>query len=791
MTSTNDGKDVNCKQSSGPKGKLYFIELYKFLDCRLSGEGGLPDRTQHLCQAWQCIHSLCLQSSPKLHLHLLGWLQTHTARTILHTEWQTPDILPQHAKLIEAIDVHIKESKDAIAKRNGSGLFWEIHLLKRAEWFKKVLSNPWGHPILKRLSNPTEEKPSDKEVIEWLKEERSEMFLSRLRQLAMSKACADIAASLATAVMDRARASAAAHEHDKGEHFHVKGEQFHDKGEHFHVKGEQFHDKGEHFHVKGEQFHDKGEHFHVKGEQFHDKGEHFHVKGEQFHDKGEHFHVKGEQFHDKGEHFHVKGEQFHDKGEHFHVKGEQFHDKGEHFHVKGEQFHDKGEHFHVKGEQFHDKGEHFHVKGEQFHDKGEHFHVKGEQFHDKVSTFMSKCKDEMKAFVCELYVRAITTGMNELERLKLKTEKASEARATEQMLSTWFTQLGSLLSKSPRLNYECALTAFSVHPSPAMYERIVAAPALPPLTTNTESTEASADANSEFGSWATDSRTTTNFVKTSETLNIKQIQNNANVLSTAVLTEGEAIGLGTDLCQDLAVLLSGPRHKILSWDINRDVLLENCRTYMERTDGGTRALTTELKYLNLDPRSFQHLPFENDDEDNIYYGIEKGYEHLVEHEDVEPENQWQQVLFDSETEDAVSSCMEDIDSSPVRRKKKKSKRIDTTDEEVDPLSLSDDQQHQKKKERPHSKERLKSKTKVSSKNKESNEKLMLEKKEQKGERKERKKKDKTNSVSETSVPLSRLIGMKVARVENMSEKLEKQNDEQKKQKIVYNIIQLR
>lgn len=46
---------------------------------------------------------------------------------------------------------------------------------------------------------------------------------------------------------------------------------------------------------------------------------------------------------------------------------------------------------------------------------------------------------------------------------------------------------------------------------------------------------------------------------------------------------------------------------------------------MERTHGGTRALTTELKYLNLDPSSFQHLPEEEeDDEDNIYYGIEKG-----------------------------------------------------------------------------------------------------------------------------------------------------------------------
>ncbi|XP_013174696.1 PREDICTED: uncharacterized protein LOC106123108 isoform X1 [Papilio xuthus] len=755
MTSTNDGKDVNCKQSSGPRGKLYFIELYKFLDGRLSGEGGLQERTQHLCQAWECIHSLCLQSSPKLHLHLLGWLQTHTARTILHTEWQKPEILPQHAKLVEAIDVHIKEGKDAISKRNGSGLFWEIHLLKRAEWFKKVLSNPWGHPILKRLSNPTEEKPSDKEVIEWLREERSEMFVSRLRQLAMSKACADIAASLATAVMDRARASAATHEQDKDK-MNKSEPTFADTLSREAGFNSEVWDL-----LTDLEF--------VLLYQGDNASRCIELAKQRSLRSGYKLVERMLGHVDK-----LPREKKLWKNAKKVAKliaqvtitrcmvlpscaG-----------VVYDALYRCARSLAAL------------IPPEGLPRAANALAAPAAtaaHLHTLATAVAEKCKDEMKAFVCELYVRAITTGMNELERLKLKTEKASEARSTEQMLSTWFTQLGSLLSKSPRLNYECALTAFSVHPSPAMYERIVAAPPLPPLTTNNESPEASADTNSEFGSWATDSRTTTNFVKTSETLNIKQIQNNANVLSTAVLTEGEAIGLGTDLCQDLAVLLSGPRHKILSWDINRDVLLENCRTYMERTDGGTRALTTELKYLNLDPRSFQHLPFEKDDEDNIYYGIEKGYEHLVEHEEVETENQWQQVLFDSETEDAISSCIEDIDSSPVRRKKKKSKRLDSTDEEIDPLSLSDDQQNQKKKERPHSKERLKSKTKSSSKNKDSTEKFTSEKKEQKGERKERKKKDKT-SLPETSIPLSSLIGMKVTRVEDISEKLEKQSEEQ-------------
>lgn len=77
------------------------------------------------------------------------------------------------------------------------------------------------------------------------------------------------------------------------------------------------------------------------------------------------------------------------------------------------------------------------------------------------------------------------------------------------------------------------------------------------------------EATSEFGSWATDSRSQTNFVKTSETLNLKHTQQQANVLSTAVLNEGEALGMSAELCQDIAVLLSGPRVKTLSWDMDR------------------------------------------------------------------------------------------------------------------------------------------------------------------------------------------------------------------------------
>ncbi|KAL4712445.1 hypothetical protein ACJJTC_007461 [Scirpophaga incertulas] len=393
----------------------------------------------------------------------------------------------------------------------------------------------------------------------------------------------------------------------------------------------------------------------------------------------------------------------------------------------------------------------------------------------------------MRPFVCELYVRAITAGMNELERLKLKTEKASEARATEQTLSSWFTQLGGLLSASDRIRCECTLTAFSVHPSPAMYERIKAAPTLPNVVK--EEVIVQGETSSEFGSWATDSRTQTNLVKTSETLNIKQTQHQTNVLSTAILTEGEALGLTPELCQDLAVLLSGPRVKTLSWAMNRDLLLENCRIYMERTHGGTRALTTELKYLNLDPSSYEHLPMEEEeDENDLYYGIEKGYEHLVEFQD--QEELWNNsTLFDTET---ASSCGE-TDFELFRRKKKlkKQNKVVAVHEEKDPLSIVPEIKIEKK-ERLHSKEKLnKDKNKQEKKEKKRKSKSAegftpnkdnsLERpkdseqetdsslKDKKKERKPRKKKLKDDVTERNPVPakpgsLSNLIGLKVVKM---------------------------
>ncbi|PZC79217.1 hypothetical protein B5X24_HaOG216705 [Helicoverpa armigera] len=192
---------------------------------------------------------------------------------------------------------------------------------------------------------------------------------------------------------------------------------------------------------------------------------------------------------------------------------------------------------------------------------------------------------------------------------------------------------------------------------------------------------------------------------------------------------------------------------------------------MERTNNGTRALTTELKYLNLDPSQFQHLPEEDDDDGDMYYGIEKGYEHLVEYQ--EPEEIWQDADDPERTESAKS---EDDTEFPIKTKKlinRKTRKALSSEDDSDPLSLVAEakREEKKKKERPHSKERSKERKRSKSKPKpkdpldmgEQSTEKKKEKEPKKREKRSRKKKEKEPpGVAQTS-SLSSLIGMKITK----------------------------
>ncbi|XP_012277290.1 uncharacterized protein LOC105698028 isoform X2 [Orussus abietinus] len=79
--------------------------------------------------------------------------------------------------------------------------------------------------------------------------------------------------------------------------------------------------------------------------------------------------------------------------------------------------------------------------------------------------------ENVKSLVIELYIRALTTDMNELESQKAKSDK-EKVRETAKRLSSQFLKLADVVVDNIGIARECVLTAFSLHPTRACYDRI-------------------------------------------------------------------------------------------------------------------------------------------------------------------------------------------------------------------------------------------------------------------------------------------------------------------------------
>lgn len=79
--------------------------------------------------------------------------------------------------------------------------------------------------------------------------------------------------------------------------------------------------------------------------------------------------------------------------------------------------------------------------------------------------------DSVQPLVIELYIRALTTDMNELESQKAKSDK-EKARETAKRLSVQFLKLADFVVSNIGIARECVLTAFSLHPTRECYDRI-------------------------------------------------------------------------------------------------------------------------------------------------------------------------------------------------------------------------------------------------------------------------------------------------------------------------------
>lgn len=311
--------------------------------------------------------------------------------------------------------------------------------------------------------------------------------------------------------------------------------------------------------------------------------------------------------------------------------------------------------------------------------------------------------EKIKSFTIELYIRALTTDMNEMEKQKSRSED-DKVLETSKRLSRGFLSLADLLDNHWGVSRECVLTSFSLNPSRSCLEKIeklAIACGKAPNPTKKENGER--DFKIESGlerAIKIDGRIKTErgIDGSLELLDTGQCSqtSGAGTVDALILIKGaavtgcknydvlsapnqvlnaEALGLSEQLCDDLAVVLSSPRYQLLSWVLDWTELKTTCDKYLSNAEG-TRNTVKELKYLNIDYNQFKDWP--SDEDRPKYGGIEKGYEQWADVEEpISNHSTDYQMLY---TQDHESDCS----TTTVRdRRRRKAPRVYSSESEYD------------------------------------------------------------------------------------------------------------
>lgn len=220
--------------------------------------------------------------------------------------------------------------------------------------------------------------------------------------------------------------------------------------------------------------------------------------------------------------------------------------------------------------------------------------------------------EKVKNLCVELYIRALTANMNEIEQQKI-TNDIAKINEAESILADGFLQLGELLSCNKYVCRECLLTAFSLKPTNEVLEKIKVHAAEYNNNNSTEAKQSFTSSEQSNSSWPRDSNRT------------PSSQENTNIDIGLNLLDSELSGLAPHLADDLSTVISGPRCQLLSWSMGWEHLLKECEKYMADYNS-SRHKNKELKFLNLDYSLFKDWPSQT----MVSTGIEKGYEHLVD-----------------------------------------------------------------------------------------------------------------------------------------------------------------
>ncbi len=281
----------------------------------------------------------------------------------------------------------------------------------------------------------------------------------------------------------------------------------------------------------------------------------------------------------------------------------------------------------------------------------------------------------------------MAVDLNDLESRKLKADR-NAVKSAEISLATEFSKLAELVRANVRICKEVALTAFSLHPTPDRFDKLVELAALP-LEQAIKTEPASACTMGELslpspsvanqapfsvkehsrgavvgepppggGDGASGSGSGQNGCSSLTLASVKEALEDADsgvdlsditngvgeqeVASPSTLSledetaysSSAAVSLGVSeaVIQDLINVVSSCRWDVLTWKKGWQALESLCRRDMADQET-MRSVTKELVYLNIDYSQFKDRPRPERDE---FWGIEKGYENCIEplYEDV-------------------------------------------------------------------------------------------------------------------------------------------------------------
>ncbi|KAK4871758.1 hypothetical protein RN001_015882 [Aquatica leii] len=267
--------------------------------------------------------------------------------------------------------------------------------------------------------------------------------------------------------------------------------------------------------------------------------------------------------------------------------------------------------------------------------------------------FYKKFGSLMKTFIIELYIRALTTDMNDLERQK-NEDNTDKVAKTSERLAHGFLRLADVLNEHVKVSRECVLTSFSLKPTQSTLDRIVN------LAKNSGYEVLDTGQNWKCKLHPSVDPSDEVCYKCNECgeymsqMELKSPLNTNTALSEA-LTE-EQLGLSPQLCDDLVVVLSSPRYQLFSWLVKWKDLHRLCVLYLNDPER-TKNIVTELKFVDIDYSIFATVKREPEDED--VNGIERGYEHYLEDLYPEPCSMSSDESFPQETHLSSSDSVPD------------------------------------------------------------------------------------------------------------------------------------